>query len=610
MSLEWRAAAVEGGDEPPTAETWQPTDVPGRPAALAGSEAVAYRTSFDDPRAGDDQHAVLVLSGVYAHARVWLNGERIAEHDAYFEPLRVPLSVAAENELVVECRRPTDRFGGIYDTDRVPDEAAVPGIWWDARLETHPDPYVASLNVAPHIDGESASVAVEATVVTDELLDDRLTLSLRPTGDVRGGGMMNRARVDTDPGEATVTHEIEVRDPSLWWPHDVGGQPRYAVRAKLDGAERTTVTGLRSVEYGEDGLLVNGQRVPARGVNLLDGTVEDVQRAIDANANLVRAHAHALSPAVYEACDEHGVLVWQDLPLTGPGAFDTDRGSDLARRLVRSRRRHPSLAAVGVHDDPIPDYAEGLGSGVLDRLRFRWRAWRASYDHEPAETVAEAISEVPTFPVVGPAGIDPDAATLYPGWRFGEPTDADWVCDRYELGDVVAEFGAGALADDSPTELADFDQERHAARVDGGVDDSQATQAAIVGAVAETLRRRSPDVLALYALRDVGDAGMGVLAADGTPKAAFDRLSGAFEPTQVLLTDPTPGDSDIVLIHDRPTAGTATVEWDVGGDREQTQIEVDPFDRRTVSTVSLTGGADVTLAVAIDGIVAQNHYAV
>jgi len=610
MSLEWRAGAVEPGDEPPTAETWEPTDVPGRPSALAGSDAVAYRTTFDDPRDGDDQHAVLVLDGVYARAHVWLNGERIADHSAYFEPLRVPLSVEAENELVVECRRPADRFGGIHDTDRVPDEAAVPGIWWDARLETYPDPYVAELNVAPRVEGESAAVEVAATVVTDEPLDDRLTLSLRPTGDVRGGGMMNRARVDTDPGETTITHEIDVRDPSLWWPHDVGGQPRYAVRAKLDGAERTTVTGLRSVEYGEDGLLVNGQRVPARGVNLLDGSVEDVQRAIDANANLVRAHAHVLSPAVYEACDEHGLLVWQDLPLTGPGEFDADRGRDLAERLVRSRRRHPSLAAVGVHDEPIPDYADGLGSGVLDKLRFRWRAWRASYDHEPADRVAEAVTEVPTFPVVGPAGIDPDAATLYPGWRFGQATDADWVCDRYGLGDVVAEFGAGALADDSPTGLSDFEQERHAALVDGGVEESQATQAAVVGTVAETLRRRGPDVLALYALRDVGDAGMGVLAADGTPKAAFDRLSGAFEPTQVLLTDPTPGDSEIVLIHDRPTAGTATVEWDVGGDREQTQIEVDPFDRRTVSAVSLTGGADVTLAVAIDDTVAQNHYSV
>jgi len=609
MSLEWSAAAVDPGDGPPQPETWQPTDVPGRPSTFAGADAVAYRTSFDDPRGPEEHHAVLELDGVYAHARVWLDGEQVADHDAYFEPLRIPLPVEADNELVVECRRPEDRFGGIYDTDRVPDAASVPGIWWAASLETYPDPYVAALNVTPQVDGASASVAVEGTVVTDEPIDDRVTLSLRPTGDVRGGGMMSRARVDTEAGRAQIAQQVEVRDPSLWWPHDVGEQPRYAVRAKLDGAERTTVTGLRSVDYGEDGLTINGQRVPARGVNLLDGAPEDIGRAMDANANLVRAHAHALSPEVYEACDEHGVLVWQDLPLTGPGAFDADRGADLLERLVRSRRRHPSLAAVSVHDEPVPDYAAGLGSGLLDRLRFRWRAWRADYDFGPAERVA-SVADLPVFPVVGPAGIDPDAATMYPGWSFGEPTDTDWLCERYDLGDVVAEFGAGAITDGDAADVADFDRGRHDALVDGGVDESQARQAHVVGTVAETLRRRRSDVLAVYALRDVSEAGMGVLAHDGTPKAAFDRLSGAFEPTQVFLEAPSPGESDIVLVHDRPIAGTATVEWDIGGDREQTEVTVDAHARVTVSTLSLSAGDDVTLAVAIDGEVAQNHYSV
>jgi hypothetical protein len=608
MSLEWSAGAVDPGGDPPSAETWQPIDVPGRPATFADAEAVAYRTTFEDPRDPDEDHVVLTLDGVYAHARVWLDGELIAEHDAYFEPLRAPLPVGEENELIVECRRPEDRFGGIHDTDRVPAQDAAPGIWWDARIETHPDPYVADLNVAPRVDGESAAVAVEATVVTDEPLDDRVTLSLRPTGDVRGGGMMNRAQVDTDPGTTTVSHRIDVRDPSLWWPHDVGGQPRYAVRAKLDDAERTTETGLRSVAYDEDGLVVNGQRVAARGVNLLDGTVEDVERAVDLNANLVRAHAHALPPAVYEACDEHGLLVWQDLPLTGPGAFDADRGKDLLERLVRVRRRHPSLAAVSVHDDPVPDYADGLESGFLDRLRFRWRAWRADNDFEPAERVAGDVTEVPSFPVVGPAGIDPDAATMYPGWTFGEADDVGWLCDHYGLGDVVAEFGAGALGAGDGSDAADFDEQRHAARVDGGVDESQAMQARVVGTVAETLRRRGTDVLAAYALRDVGDAGMGVLARDGAEKTAANRLRTAYEPTQVFLADPTPGESDVVLVHDRAAGATATVEWDVDGDREQTEIQVDPHSRQTVATISLPEGADVTLAVAIDGAVARNEY--
>lgn len=609
MSLEWRGAAVEPGSGVPSATTWHDVEVPGRPAKFAGEDAVAYRTEFGDPREGADEHAVFVLDGVYAHARVWLNGEQLAEHDAYFDPLRVSLPVAEENELFVECRAPEDRFGGIHDTDRVPDTASVPGVWWGATIETHPDPYVESLSVAPRLQGDDAIVAVEATVVTDEPLDDRVTLSIRPEGDVRGGGMMNRAPVDTGPGRTTVTHDVDVRDPSLWWPHDVGSQPRYSLRAKLGDSERTTVTGLRSVDYDEaDGLLVNGERVAARGVNLTDATPEDVERAARANANLVRAHAHVLSPEVYEACDEHGVLVWQDLPLTGPGEFDETRGGELAESLVQNRRNRPSLAAVSVHDEPTVDFGAGLGGGVVDRFRYRWRAWRSSYDHGPAEAIADAVEEVPTFPVVGPAGVDPDAATMYPGWTFGGSGDVDWLCDHFGLGDVVGEFGAGALATAGPADQTDFDSDRHAARVGSGVDESQAYQADVVGTVAERLRLRGTDVLAAYALRDVGDAGMGVVGRDGTEKAAFDRLAVAYQPVQGVLADPTPGDSDVMVLYDRSTPGTVTVEWDVSGERQQDELKVGAYGRVAATTLSLSAGDEVTIAVATGTNVAHNEY--
>lgn len=589
MTIEWRGAAVEPGEGVPDPHGWQAVDVPGRPEAFAGESAVAYRADFEDPRDPDEAHAVLALEGTYAHARVWLNGDLLAEHDAYFEPLRVPLPVAEDNELIVECRAPEDRFGGTHDTDLVPEESAVPGIWWDARVDTYPDPYVDRLAVDPVVEGDEAAVDVAATVVTDEPLDDRVTVSLRPEGDVRGGGMMNRMHVETDPGRATVSQRVEVRDPQLWWPHTVGGQPRYAIRAKLDDHERTVVTGLRTVDYGDDGLTVNGESVEARGIAILDGGVDDVADVVAAGATLLRAHAHALSPAVYAACDEQGVLVWQDLPLTGPGEFDAERGADLAERLVAARNRHPSLAAVGVHDDPIASYADGLGSGAIDRLRFRWRAWRAGYDDEAADAVADAVEDVPTFPVVGPPGIQPDAATLYPGWDFGSASDLAWVCETYDLGSVVGEFGAGEDGD-----------------ADAG--DAREEQARVVGQVAEGLRLREADVYCAFALRDEATDGMGLIDDWGERKPAFDRLATAYRPVQAFLDDPTPGESDVVVVNGRPRAGTVTVEWDQDGEREQTEVTIGANGRTTATTLSLSEGDAVTLGVAVDGSVTTNEY--
>ncbi|WP_254280086.1 hydrolase [Haloarcula marina] len=610
MSLEWRGAAVPPDDEMPDPDEWDPVTVPGRPTELvdADADAVAYETTFSDPRDGNDAHAALVLRGAYAHTRVWCNGERVATHDNYAAPLRVRLPDAEEYRIVVQCRAPEDRFGGLHATDALPTERSVPGIWWDATLETYPDPYVSAIRARPRITDDGAAVDVTAEVVTNEAIDDRLTLTLRPEGSGRGGGMMDRTRVATGSGHTTVQHTIDVRDPSLWWPHDRGDQPRYVVRAKLDDAANEVTTGLRSVTRDGDGFVVNGERVPVRGVTLLDPTPEDVPRAVAANANLVRVRAQAVPPAVADACDEHGVLLWADLPLTGPGGFDADRGADLATELVRTNGNHPSLVAVGVHDEPVEPYANGLGSGTLDRLRFRWRAWRADYDDASAQRVADAVDDLPTFSVVGPPGIDPDAVTLYPGWQYGGVGDLPWLCDHFGVGDVVAGFGAGSLGNESPTDETGFDRAVHDARTDGGTADSQAYQARVVQALAGQFRHRESEVVILDSLRDASDAGMGVVNRTGVEKPAYDELSDSYQPTQVVLASPRPGESDVVLCHDRPERATVTVEWDHNGDREQAEHTVGAFGRVTVGSLNLAAGDDVTLAVAVGDGAVKNQY--
>ncbi|AUG48099.1 hydrolase [Haloarcula taiwanensis] len=610
MSLEWRGAAVAPDDEMPSPEAWEPVSVPGRPEQFAGAEAVAYETTFSDPRDESDAHALLVLNGTYAHTRVWCNGDLLSSHDAYFEPLRIRLPESEEYRIVVECRTPEDRFGGLHATDQLPPERCVPGIWWDASIETRPDPCVSELSVQQQVSEEDvsdATVEVSATVLTEEPLDDRITLSLRPEGDVRGGGMMDRARVSTSDERTTVAYTMDVRDPSLWWPHDRGAQSRYVLRAKLGDDEHSVTTGLRTVSY-DDGLRVNGEAVPVRGVTLLDPTVEDVARAVDANANLVRIRAQGTPPEVARACDDHGVLLWQDLPLSGPGSFDRERGIALATRLDTTYAQHPSFAAVGVHDEPVSPYADGLGSGFLDRLRVRWRAWRAGYDSTDAKSVAGSVDAVPTFPVVGPPGIGPDAATLYPGWQYADTADLPWLCSTFGVGDVVAGFGAGALGRPDPGDSPGFDRACHDRHVDGGLDASQAYQASVVREVAESLRRRATPLMIVDSLRDVGDAGMGLLTTDGTEKTAFSVLADCYEPTQVILSDPAPGERDVVVLHDRPEKADLTVEWDCNGDREQAEHTVGPFARVTVDTLTLSAGDDVTLAATDGQTVVKNEY--
>ncbi len=612
MLGEWTGTSVEPGAGKPEPDVWTPVEVPGRPQVFSGADAAAYRSVFDDPRSGDEERAVVELRGLFAHARIWLNDELVGEHDAYFRPFRHAFEPDEENELIVVCRAPEDRFGGVHDTDLVPESDRVPGIWWDASIETYSGTFVFDLDVAPRLVDGDAEIDVRAVVETDTDLDDRMTFSLRPEGEFQSRGMMDRTTVEAAAGEqAVVEHTIEVRDPSLWWPRGHGPQHRYAVRAKLGDETRTVVTGLCSIARDDDGLVINGERVPGRGVTLLDGTPEDVERAVAANAALVRMHAHAPEPGVYEACDEAGLLVWQDLPLTGPGAFDAERGRDVAAAIDRTYGRHPSLAAYSVHDDPVEFCTDPLGSGAIDRLRLRWRAWRTSYDRGPADAVAAAFPEDRiVLPVVGPLGSDADATALYPGWDYGESGDVAWLRDTFGVGDVIGEFGAGAFGSVVPEDVPGFDRAKHDARVEEGVDTSQRYQAGVVKRVAESLRRDGTALFAAHTLRDVDEAGMGLLERDGTEKAAFDALRDAYEPVQATLVTPVAGEhSEIAVCNDGTAAVDATVEWVAGDAEGEAEVAVDPGSTATAGTADLPGDADAaTLTLELSNGVVENSY--
>jgi len=336
------------------------------------------------------------------------------------------------------------------------------------------------------------------------------------------------------------------------------------------------------------------------------------------NANLVRGHAQVLPPSVYEACDEQGLLVWQDLPLTGPGSFDTDRGETLATALARYCRSRPSVAAFGVHDAPSDAFADSLGSGFVDRLRLQWRAWRSSYDAGPAETVADTLSEdTPVFPVIAGPGIGSRVGAYYPGWEYGTPGDIESLLDRYPV-ELVAEYGAGAFGGDQTAEpgefdpkraeLAGFDNRKFRRHVADDANESQAYQGSLLQTVTETLRRRETGAIA-YALRDTDDAGMGVYDRTGEPKMGKEALKRAFAPLQAFLTDPAPGESTVVVVNDTPSDYAPTLEWAAGEDEGTLDLAVDAHAQWQGGPISLPLDADTaTLTIRIDDYEIQNKY--
>lgn len=606
MFDEWRATA-SGTDSA------QSVTVPGKPATFAGSDAIEYTSSVPDPRDPDDDVAILELRGLYADAEVEVSADRLdgsgaVDHDTYYRPLRVPFYPNGRTDISVSCRRPTDRFGGIHDTDLVSDEQSVPGIWWGADLESRPLPCVDRIDVSPVVGDDGVQLDLRTTVLTDRPLDDHITYSIRPAGDTNSRGMMQRGSVQAESaGKTVVEHTVDVHDPELWWPRELGDQHQYTLRAKLGDSEHSCPTGICDIGFDDGRLVVNGQPLSIRGVNVLADDEADIDRAIDCNANLVRAHGHVPSEQFYERCSSAGLLVWQDLPLTGPGIFEPDAGVRRAKALDRQYSRYPCLAVTAVHDDPVDTFDRELGTGTLDRLRFRVRAWRSNYDTGPAEEVATALPEHrPSFPTVAAPGVGSDAGSYYPGWSYGEAGDIDNLLDRYPAS-VLAEFGAGALAGEHPGEVPGFDPATHDRHVDGGTEQSQAYQARLLRRLIEYLRRERRGVIP-FALRDTAAAGMGIYGVDGEAKMAAETVGVAFEPIQAFLSTPAGPESTVTVINDTPRAFSGTLTWETDADDGRTELTVGVGGRWTGGAVDTEQASQVTLELSYDDGRVTNSY--
>ncbi|UTF53496.1 glycoside hydrolase family 2 [Natronosalvus rutilus] len=626
MAGKWMAGVVESrsDDGPPTVDRWTPVSVPGRPggfaeAARSADERLAYRTTIADPRTTPDDRTLLALHGASGLESIRIDGidREIDPGAPYFVPTRLEFEPESETELHLEFAT-ARTAGGVYNTDEVPPELGLPGIWWGAAVQVRPQTFIDELSVTPRLEGETAHIDVELVVdVGEKPLDDSITLSLRPEG-FRGGGTMDRVRVDGDPGErVAVSKTLEVRDPSLWWPRGYGDQHRYTVRAKLDEDATERTVGLRTVERTDDELLVNDRPIRARGVARLPGgdPLEDVQRAVDCNANLVRARGHVPRPEFYDACDEAGVLVWQDLPITGADPeFEVDRATELAEVLLEHYGSHPSLGLVGVRNEPIDPFADPLGSGWRARPAFRWRAWRAGVDERGAFEVADSIPDsVATVPLTGAPGLDATATTLYPGWRYLEATDVEWLLDRYpSLGRFVGAFGSASLTDDvDPAAVTGVDAtllERRAA----SPEDSLAEQSRTMRTVAEALRRHESSLLVASSLRDSAPGGgTGVLTVDGEPKPAFEALASAYEPVQAVL-DAVPvggGEAGVTVVNDGPELLETTVSWRAGERSGETSVTVNATGCASAGTVDVSPDADaVVLLLELPNRTVENRY--
>ncbi|QUQ65683.1 glycoside hydrolase family 2 protein [Kutzneria sp. CA-103260] len=237
------------------------------------------------------------------------------------------------------------------------------GIWREVRLEHWSTARLAEVRPVVSADGH---VALHLKV---ERADSGAERTLRATVMIAG----EEAHVDLPQGQDSVLLEITVPDVELWWPRGYGEQALYDCRVLLaaDGQTLDLWTrriGFRHIELDtsadEHGsgftLVVNGTRVFARGVNWIPDDVfpsritasryrRRLEQAAAVGVDLIRVWGGGIyeDEDFYTACDELGLMVWQDF-LFACAAYPEDEPlrSEIeaeARENVVRLMPHPSL---------------------------------------------------------------------------------------------------------------------------------------------------------------------------------------------------------------------------------------------------------------------------
>jgi mannosylglycoprotein endo-beta-mannosidase len=222
-------------------------------------------------------------------------------------------------------------------------------------------------------------------------------------------------KVSLNPHEdKTVTlQEIKINNPRLWWPNGMGDHPLYAMKFNLISDEGTTLDsdaapfGVREAGHYFDTKIkaqtftVNGQKVFIKGGNWIasDMLLRLSKERYDAeirfhagmNMNIIRVWGGGLTerPEFYDACDRYGILVWQDLWISGDcnGEWpDPTKKESQARRKaypdnhtlflesvtdqVKMLRNHPSLYLWCGSNETLPpaDILKALEEEIFPRF--------------------------------------------------------------------------------------------------------------------------------------------------------------------------------------------------------------------------------------------------
>ncbi len=359
--------------------------------------------TLTDAQMGESQ-VDLVFEGLDTYAEIFVNGQRVGYADNMHRQWRIsckPHLRVGENTLLVHFLAPIHVAAAAYDASpyKIPsgndaaDKKVSPyvrkaayhfgwdfaprlmgaGIWRPVYLQAWSGARIDRLHAVP-LKLDPQEVPMRAMLHLDVAQPGNYQIDLTLDGET----ILTTNR-ELERGLRLVDLQFTIRQPTFWWPRGMGEAKLYQFGAAVKQSQATLSTrtqslGLRSIKLvmqpdamgtsfyfsvndflpGRGGpLFVKGANYVPSDVFLPRGRARQqhlLESAAAVGMNMLRVWGGGVyeDDALYDWCDAHGMMVWQDLPfacmmypLEGP--LLENAKAELQDNVLRLRY-HPSLA--------------------------------------------------------------------------------------------------------------------------------------------------------------------------------------------------------------------------------------------------------------------------
>ena len=346
-----------------------------------------YKQKINIPDVTKSFRYLLYFEGVNMTSKVYVNGQYAGGHVGGYVGFKVDITPFIQkgesNEILVQADNSVNR--NIIPSQKS-DFFIYGGIFRDVWLLYKPPVYINSVQIqTPGVSAESAQTQINLELKNDLKTAEKVTLNIDVFDPDDNSIIHKTIEHELENGDKIKVVLPEIKSPQLWSPD---APNLYTIDIKLNSESGTDIArervGYRWFRFEEHGpFYLNGERLLLRGTHRHEeyagyGSAmpdslhrKDMEMIKEMGANFVRLAHYPQDPEIYRACDELGLLVWDELPWCR-GGMGKQKWQANTKRLFKEQilqnYNHPSIILWSLGNEMywLPDFENGDNKDSLN----------------------------------------------------------------------------------------------------------------------------------------------------------------------------------------------------------------------------------------------------